>query len=134
MQGWICLAVACLLTLPGSAGAQAARHRADPPALDTLMRQFWRAIAASDTGAIRRLTVGEQPQRVAYLFGVVTDSSVARMAPREVPAFRIRGDTAWRAYGMPTPGYIGWLNYTARFEWRCGAWRIIALSSDAAAH
>ena len=103
-------------------------------ALDSVMRQFWRAIAAEDSATVRRLTVGDQPHQAAYLFAKVTRENAEQGMPRSTPKLRVRGDTAWRAYWAPVPGYIGALNYTARFEWQCGSWRIRAISADAAAH
>jgi hypothetical protein len=114
--------------------AQARRPTLHVAALDTVIRQFWRAMAAEDSAMVRRLTVGDQPKQAAYLFGKVTPENAELGMPRPEPRLRVRGDTAWRAYWAPATGYIGALNYTARLEWRCGSWRIRAISADAAAH
>ena len=72
--------------------------------------------------------------QAAYLFAKVTAENAEQGMPRVEPKLRVRGDTVWRAYWAPVPGYIGMINYTARLEWRCGSWRIRAISADAAAH
>ena len=128
------LAVLAVTAVPATVAAQARRPSIQVAALDTVIRQFWRAIAADDSATVRRLTVGNQPKQAAYLFAKVTPENAEQGMPRAEPKVRVRGDTVWRAYWAPVSGYIGMINYTARLEWRCGSWRISAISADAAAH
>jgi hypothetical protein len=69
--------------------AQARRPTLHVAALDTVIRQFWRAMAADDSAMVRRLTVGDQPKQAAYLFGTVTPENAELGMPRPVPRLRV---------------------------------------------
>ncbi|HEV7765720.1 MAG TPA: hypothetical protein VGQ76_12010 [Thermoanaerobaculia bacterium] len=99
--------------------------------LDALMKRFWIAAVTGDTTALNSTIVGEQPRVVLGMFiGSVTRADAERVSTRRRPPMRSLGDTVWRTYAV-RQGDIprGWLHYVARFERRCGRWRIAAISS-----
>ena len=111
-----------------------AQQRVGGAVLDAKVREFWLAYLAGDSATLRRVSVGRQPVRVAYLFANMTGDEARRPIVRPRPPFRVRGDTAWRTYASPAGDYKRLIDYVVRFERRCGEWRIIAITTPAAAH
>jgi hypothetical protein len=114
-------------------GAVAQRR---PPigALDALMKRYWISAVAGDSAALNAVIIGEQPRLVLGAFiggsGEVTRMDAEQIIARRHPPMRSLGDTVWRTYAVRVGDMPhGWLYYVARFERRCGRWRIAAISS-----
>jgi hypothetical protein len=116
---------------PRDAGAQ---RRVRIAELDAVMRRYWIAAVARDSAGLNRVIVGEQPRVVLGAFvegsGAVTRADAEAVSSRMHPPMKARGDTVWRTYAVRVGDVPhDWRDYIARFEWRCGRWRVAAISS-----
>jgi hypothetical protein len=102
--------------------------------LDKLMRRYWIAAVARDSAGLDNVIVGEQPRVVLGAFvvgsGAVTRADAEQVIARQLPPMRSQADTVWRTYAVRHGDMShDWVDYVARFERRCGRWRIAAISS-----
>ena len=123
--------VAAVALAPREAIAQ---RRAQTAELDTLMRRYWIAGVTRDSAGLDSVIVGEQPRLVLGAFiigsGEVTRADAEQVMARRRPPMRSQGDTVWRTYAVRVGDLShDWLDYVARFERRCGRWKIAAISS-----
>lgn len=123
--------VAAVALAPRGAIAQ---RRSQTARLDTLMRRYWIAAVTGDSAGLDSVIVGAQPRLVlgAFLLGSggVTRVDAEQVIARQRPPTRAQGDTVWRTYAVRVGDLShNWLDYVARFERRCGQWRIVAISS-----
>jgi len=111
-----------------------AQRRSQIIELDKLMHRYWLAAVAHDSAGLDSVIVGAQPRLVLGAFvegsGAVTRSDAEQVIARQLPPMRSRADTVWRTYAV-RHGDLShdWVDYVARFERRCGRWRIAAISS-----
>jgi hypothetical protein len=130
--GWVLtLMIAAVALGPRDAIAQRRPRIAE---LDRLMRRYWIAAVTRDSARLDRVIVGEQPRVVLGLFvegsGAMTRADAEQVTARRRPPMRFQGDTVWRTYAVRVGDMPhDWLDYVARFERRCGRWRIAAISS-----
>jgi hypothetical protein len=125
------LLLVAIALVPSDGAAQRYTRRSE---LDSLMRNYWVAAVAHDVEGLDSLIVGEQPRIVLGMFlegsGAVTLSDAKQVRPRPAPPMRSRGDTLWRTYAIRNGDMPHkWVDYVARFERRCGRWRIASISS-----
>ena len=125
------LIIAALASMPPRVAAQ---RRTTVVALDALMRRFWIAAVARDTAVLDSVIVGDQPRLVLGMFiggsGEVTRTDAEQTVARQRPPTRTLGDTIWRTYAVRRGDMThDWFPYVARFERRCGKWRIAAISA-----
>lgn len=111
-----------------------AQQRPRSAELDTLMRRYWIAAVAGDAAGLDSVITGEQPRIVLGAFivgsGAVTREDAEHVIARQRPQMRSQGDTVWRTYAVRVGDMPhDWRDYVARFERRCGRWRIAAISS-----
>jgi hypothetical protein len=111
-----------------------AQRRPRSAELDTLMRRFWIAAVTRDAAGLDSVIVGEQPRVVLGAFieggGAVTRTDAEQVIARQRPPMRFQGDTVWRTYAVLVGDMShDWRDYVARFEQRCGRWRIAAIST-----
>jgi hypothetical protein len=129
---WLLAMVVVFVALaPSDAIAQRRPRSAE---LDTLMRHYWIAAVSHDAAGLDSVIVGEQPRLVLGAFvegsGAVTRADAERIIARKRPPMRFQGDTVWRTYAVRVGDLShGRRDYVARFERRCGQWRIAAISS-----
>lgn len=127
----LAMLLAVIALVPRDAIAQRRTRIAE---LDSLMRRYWIAAVSHDAAGLDSVIVGEQPRLVLGAFvegsGAVTRSDAKQVIARDRPSMRFRGDTVWRTYAVRWGDMShDWLDYVARFERRCGRWRIAAISS-----
>jgi hypothetical protein len=127
----LAMLLAAIALVPRDAIAQRRTRIAE---LNALMRRYWIASVSHDAVGLDSVTVGEQPRLVLGAFvegsGAVTRTDAEQVIARKRPSMRFRGDTVWRTYAVRWGDRShDWLDYVARFERRCGRWRIAAISS-----
>jgi hypothetical protein len=132
----LALLLTAIALLPHDAIAQRSMRIAE---LDDQMRRYWIAAVSHDAAGLDSVIVGEQPRLVLGAFvegsGAVTQTDAEQVIARKRPPMRFKGDTVWRTYAVRWGDMShDWLDYVARFERRCGRWRIAAISSVKSLH